>query len=1317
MYLNVNNSKVMSFPAKYAPCFNYKDTFVGKIDFEKDALQIVTFADLHTHTEYSILDGANRIKDLSKKYAYYGAITDHGVMYGVVDFYKKMHDQHKHPIIGFEAYTDSWEAFTMLPLDETSADEKLKLTKVNKDCKYHLILLAKNETGYKNLVKLCSFGQSHKGGAYTQRPKVYYEELLAHKEGIVVLSACIAGELPTLLAYGKYDEARKMVAFFKENFGDDYYLEIQRHAYSKSEFESKYIEKLSLELGLPITYDEVEKAYLQVLDGTMTKKDFKARYTKKIYDEMELVVKEDRTNKGIEQLAKEFDVKIVATTDAHYLNEDDAYMHDALLCNQVGKKITDTERFQFNGKGYYVHTVEEMEQLYNDKPEVLINTLEVAEKCVFDFKFGEYKLPKFPIPAGYTDKEYLRKLAYDGFEERFKWLPTQKKEEYKARLEFELSVIFKMGYQGYFFIVWDYIRYAKQHGIYVGPGRGSGAGSIVLYCLHITENLDPIKYELLFERFLNPDRISMPDIDVDFEFELRENVISYCKQKYGDECVSRIITFGTMAAKAAVADMCRVLDYPIELGTKIKKLIPNDVGMTIKKAMLENQELTDLYNSDPQAKEVIDLSIKVEGLKKNTSVHACGVVISDADITNYCPQTFTKDEDTGEYIRTTQFTMGECEEIGLLKMDFLGLRTESVIKEAINDIKAHYGVSINHYDTTSLPLNDVYVYANVLATGKTVGVFQLESSGITSTIMQLYQDIPAKVKAIDSSNVLTEEAKQKQREELGDQCFERLIAGISLYRPGPMDEIPNYINGMLDEKNIHYDCKQLEPILKNTYGVIVYQEQVMLIVRALAGFTPGQSDTIRKAMGKKKQEILDEYKPYFINGSGNDIDPHTGKPYGIVGCKANGINEAVANTIWSKMESFAKYAFNKSHAAAYAVVAIQTAWLAYYYPTIFLKANLNVYKGSHDKLKFYLNYGSKMGFQILPPSINQSDVNFTLSEDANSIIFGLSGIKSVGKISKNIILERKERGLFTTYQNFLERMIKYQGINKKAVEALIKVGALDCFGGSRKSKMDYLDTFIALVKSDKSIAMPGQETIYELAEETLEAENVKLLKNIEIPNEDVEYEKGQFLDFEYEFASFYITEHPLDEYKAVITLNKCEDIATILDKGESLNANEEFESQISGIITSAQKRYGRNNKPFMTFTIDDASGSMGGVAWNNVLEMDESAFEEGTKVILSGRISKNDFGTQIAVSDVTKLESLSNSHITLELYAFEDLNLAGAQWHKIYDLCNSMPEGPMHISFIKDNTAFPMKSCPWSIDLYTKLRDICTEKNIKYSVR
>lgn len=1297
-------------------CFEWKDMFMGRFHFDTEELEIFTFAELHTHTEYSILDGANRIKDLSKKYEYHGAITDHGVMYGCVDFYKKMHDLHKHPIIGFEAYTDSWRATKSSKATNCTPEETEDLKVEEKKSKYHLILLAKNETGYKNLVKLCSYGAENVGGSFPQRPRITYDEIEKHSEGIIVLSACMGGELPQLILKGDMDGAREFVEYNQNLFGDDYYVEIQKHA-SKTRVD-EMIDAMNFEMGSVFTYGQISDDYLKVKSGDMLKKDFNRKYSNKIYREIEICMQEADLNEELIDLAEDMGVKVVATNDAHYLNPEDADFHEALLCNQTGKKLNDPNHFSFAGTGYYVHSVEEMETIYENNPEFLINTLEVAEKCHYDFRFGEYQLPKFPIPAPFTDdKAYLRHLAEEGFKERFANVDSRERAERWDRLNFELEVIFKMGYQGYFFIVWDYIKWAKDHGIYVGPGRGSGAGSIVLYCLHITENLDPIKYGLLFERFLNPDRISMPDIDVDFEFELREDVIDYCKRKYGEKCVSRIITFGTMAAKGAVQDMARVLDKPVAFAQRISAQIPSAPGMTIKRAMVENAELSNMYVSDAEVKEVMDLAMKVEGLIRNTSCHACGVIIAPDDVTEFCPQSFSYDKDTDSYERTTQYTMGECEEIGLLKMDFLGLRTESVIKESVNDILKYYNLKLNHYDVDSIAMDDVNVYM-MLAKGATAGVFQLESPGITKVIIDLFKDVEGKVAEIEQNAMLTEEEKEMEKKEFGKQCFERLIAGISLYRPGPMDFIGDYIRGKNDPSTIHYDCPQLKPILESTYGVIVYQEQVMQIVRALAGFTPGQADVIRKAMGKKKQDILDEYKPYFLYGSGNELDPHTGKPYGIVGCVANGISENIASGIWDKMESFAKYAFNKSHAAAYAVVAIQTAWLAYYYPAIFMKANLNVYKGNPDKLKFYLSYCGQYGIKVTVPSVNKSGSYFELNENATEIVFGLSGIKNVGKISTSIIKEREEHGSYTSLRNFIERMMKTSGINSRALKALALVGALDCFEGSRKSKFDYVDKMIEIVKSDKSIETPGQNTIFDIANEVGYTEDVTMLKDIFIPNSYEEYASDEALNYEEEYAGFFLTKHPLDDYKEILRDKNCKQISEFKMELENLievtgNSDSSMNISCAGILYDVTPRVDKNGNTYATFRIKDVSGDIGGIIWSNNYEKCNEIVKEGNKVLVTGNITSSKFGMQLAINSVSSLDALYHETKGLQVLAFVDEVAARKQYQEVVAFLSQKDKGDMQIKFYKSGKFYNLGSFKWSMELEDNLRNLCTEHNVR----
>ncbi len=807
------------------------------------------------------------------------------------------------------------------------------------------------------------------------------------------------------------------------------------------------------------------------------------------------------------------------------------------------------------------------------------------------------------------------------------------------------------------------------------------------------------------------------DIDVDFEYELRENVINYCKMKYGEKCVSRIITFGTMAAKGAVLDMARVLDYPVSLSQRISAQIPSAPGMTIKRAMVENSELSAMYNADADVKKVMDLAMQVEGLIRNTSCHACGVIIAPDDITEFCPQAFAYDKETDSYERTTQYTMGECEEIGLLKMDFLGLRTESVIKESVQDIFKYHNLKLNHYDTESIRMDDVNVYM-MLAKGCTAGVFQLESPGITKVIIDLFKDVEEKVSQIESNPNWTDDEKEAEKRKFGAQCFERLIAGISLYRPGPMDFIPDYINGKNDPTTIHYDCPQLEPILEPTYGCIVYQEQVMQIVRALAGFTPGQADTIRKGMSKKKQEILDEYKPYFIDGSGNAIDSHNGKPYGIIGCVNNGIDANVASGIWDKMESFAKYAFNKSHAAAYAVVAIQTAWLAYYYPVIFMKANLNVYKGNPDKLRFYLSYCGQLGIKVTVPSVNKSGSYFELNDDATEIVFGLSGIKNVGKIAASIIEEREKNGLYTSLQNFIERMLKTYGINSRALRALALVGAFDCFGGSRKSKVNYLDKMVEIVKSDKSIETPGQNTIFDLSDEIGLKDDVVMLKDVFIPNAHEEYLSDKALDFEEEYAGFYLTKHPLDDYSEILKDKNCKTVANLKMELENLiettqNSNSSIKISLAGILYDVTIRQDKNGNSYSTFRIKDISGDIGGVIWSNDFAKCSEIVKENTKVLVTGVIQNSNFGMQLIVNSVSSLDAIYHETKGLQVLAYTDEEAARKQYQDVVAFLSRQDKGQMIIKFYKSGKYYPLGGFKWSLKLENELRDLCTEYNVK----
>lgn len=809
--------------------------------------------------------------------------------------------------------------------------------------------------------------------------------------------------------------------------------------------------------------------------------------------------------------------------------------------------------------------------------------------------------------------------------------------------------------------------------------------------------------------FLNPDRVSMPDIDLDFEDARREEVIEYCRQKYGYERVSRIITFGRMAAKNAVIDMCRVMDYPIELGRKISKLIPGGPKVTLKSTMNDSYDFRNLYNTDEDAKAVIDMAMRVEGLVRNTGVHACGTVVSSVDISDYAPEIFVYNKDTGNTDAVAGFTMGELEEIGALKMDFLGLRTESVIKESLVDIENYHGISMGVYD---IPINDTKTY-EYLSNAHTAGVFQLESSGMTSVITQMFQDVAEKIEEI-KENVPADQQEDEIRK-LGDQCFERLCCAISLYRPGPMDEIPHYIEAMLDESKVTYDTPQLEPILKNTYGVLVYQEQVMQAVKALAGFSSGGADIIRKAMGKKKTEILDEYKPYFIHGSGNAIDSHSGKPYNIKGCVANGVSEEAASIIWDKMEKFGSYAFNKSHGAAYAVITAQTAWLANYYPTIFMKANMNVYIGNPKKLKAYLGHCMQNGIKMLPPSINESVELFSLNEDATAIRFGLMGVKNVGKVSYDILNERNTRGKFVSMQNFVERMLKYQKINSRALEALIYVGALDEFEGTRAAKIAYLSEFLDIVKDDKGIDY-GFDTIFDLAQEIGISDMISL-KDIEIPYLD-EMPKDEKYENENEYSGFYITGHPLEDYQMVMKMEQVIP-STVFAASDDDEDGEDFAStydglkvKIAGIVDELEEKLSKNGKSFATFDLKDMVGSIPVVAFDGTLK--KFKVQEGQKVLIVGRVTKNDFGVQITAMDICPLSLADTSIKNVWLYANDDVEKSKIQRKQLMKLVaaqNTENTGSVQLHFYHKDFSFNKMYVDLNLELFNELQKIFGEKN------
>ena len=920
----------------------------------------MSFAHLHVHTEFSLLDGSNKIKEYVSRVKELGmnsaAITDHGVMYGVIDFYREAKKQGINPILGCEVYVAPNSRFDR---EITGGDDRY----------YHLVLLAENEEGYANLTKIVSKGFVE---GYYYKPRVDKELLRKYHKGIIALSACLAGEVARFLTKGLYEEAKKTALEYQEIFGEgNFFLELQDH-------------------GIP---------------------------------EQGLV------NQQLFKMSEETGIELVATNDIHYTYAEDAKPHDILLCIQTGKKLSDENRMRYDGGQYYVKSEEEMLRLFPYAKQALENTQKIADRCHVEIEFGVTKLPKYDVPDGYTSWEYLQKLCYEGLEKRY----GDPSEELKDRLSYELETIHQMGYVDYFLIVWDFIKYAKDHGISVGPGRGSAAGSIVSYCLEIT-TIDPIRYQLLFERFLNPERVSMPDIDVDFCYERRQEVIDYVTRKYGKDCVAQIVTFGTLAARGVIRDVGRVMDLPYAYVDSISKMIPQELGITIDKALKMNPDLKKLYDTDETVTNLIDMAKRLEGLPRHCSMHAAGVVICQKPVDEYVPLSRAADGTI-----TTQFIMTTLEELGLLKMDFLGLRTLTVIQNAVLLARRKQPeLNINQID-----YNDQKVL-DYIGTGKTDGVFQLESAGMKGFM-----------------------------KELKPHNLEDVIAGISLYRPGPMDFIPQYIRGKNDSSSITYDCPQLEPILAPTYGCIVYQEQVMQIVRDLAGYSLGRSDLLRRAMSKKKAAVMEKERKIFIYG-----DEETGVP----GCIKNGIDEQTANKIYDEMIDFAKYAFNKSHAAAYAVVSYQTAWLKYYFPVEYMAALMTSVIDNPSKVSEYIYACRQMNIKILPPDINKGEANFSV--DGGDIRYGLAAIKSIGRpVIKAIVEDREELGLFQNLEDFITRLSAKNILNKRTIENLIKAGALDTLGGTRKQFMSIYVQIVDHVTQEKKNSMVGQMTLFDLVSE------------------------------------------------------------------------------------------------------------------------------------------------------------------------------------------------------------------------------------------
>ena len=1051
----------------------------------------MSFTHLHVHTEYSLLDGSNKIKEYVSRVKELGmnsaAITDHGVMYGVIDFYKAARAAGIKPILGCEVYVAPGSRFDR---ELSHGDDRY----------YHLVLLAENNQGYQNLMKIVSKGFVE---GYYYKPRVDMEVLETYHEGIIALSACLAGEVQRYLVRGLYEEAKETACKYEKCFGKgNFFLELQDH-------------------GIP---------------------------------------EQKTVNAGLMRMSQETGIELVATNDVHYTYAEDAEPHDILLCLQTGKKLSDENRMRYEGGQYFVKSEEEMRALFPYAAQAIENTQKIADRCNVEIEFGVTKLPHFEVPEGYDSWTYLNKLCHEGLVRRY----PDKHEELLPKLDYELSVIQKMGYVDYFLIVWDFINYARTHGIPVGPGRGSAAGSLVSYTTGIT-NIDPIRYNLLFERFLNPERVTMPDIDIDFCYERRSEVIDYVIEKYGKDCVTQIVTFGTLAARGVIRDVGRVMDLPYNFCDTIAKNIPNELNITIDKALIMNPELRSMYESDETVKRLIDMAKRLEGLPRHTSMHAAGVVISQKAMDEYVPLSRSSDGTI-----TTQFVMTTIEELGLLKMDFLGLRTLTVISDAVKLVEKNHGIKI---DVDNIDYDDKKVLDSI-GTGRCDGVFQLESAGMKNFM-----------------------------KELKPQSLEDVIAGISLYRPGPMDFIPKYIKGKNEPESVTYVCKELEPILEPPYGCIVYQEQVMQIVQNLAGYTMGQADNIRRAMSKKKQYVIDAERQNFVYGN---------EEQGIKGCIANGISEQAANQIYDSMVDFAKYAFNKSHAAAYAVVAYQTAYLKYYYPVEFMAALMTSVIDNTRKVAEYIYSCRQMGIKVLSPDINEGEGRFLATKDG--IRYGMYAIKSIGRQVIDIILaEREANGKYTTLSDFLSRVAGRE-VNKRAVENLIKAGACDGLDGNRQQMLLVYNTLIDNLNQEKKNSLAGQMSLFDLV-----SEEEKKAYEVRFPNVE-EYTKEIKLGFEKEVLGIYLSGHPLEEYEEKWRKNISAVTADFM-LDEETNAVKIKDNQsvvIGGIITEKTIKYTKQNKAMAFITVEDLFGTVEVIIFPRDYEKYSRYLNEDEKVFVAG---------------------------------------------------------------------------------------------------
>ncbi len=1141
----------------------------------------MAFAHLHLHSEYSLLDGACRIKRLIPRLKELGqdscAITDHGVLYGAVEFWSAMTDAGLHPVIGCEMYV---------------ADNRL----VQQRGMAHLILLCENETGYRNLCLLDSLAFTE---GFYYKPRIDYALLAEHHEGLIALSACLSGDLSRALLDGRYEDARAFALRMSEIMGKDhFYIELMDHGLPEEKTVLPRLARLSEETGIPT----------------------------------------------------------VVTNDCHYLTRDDAEAQEVLMCIQTGKTLEDDKRMRMQTDQLYVKSEAEMRELFPAFSEAIERTEEIAKRCQLSFDFKTIHLPRYPIDTGETAEQMLRRLCFEGLSKRY----APDRQDAKARLEYELSVIVQMGYVDYFLIVWDFISYAREHGIMVGPGRGSGAGSIVAYSLGITQ-LDPLKYQLLFERFLNPERVTMPDIDVDFCYERRQEVIEYVARRYGQDHVSQIITFGTMAARAAVRDVGRVLGYSYQETDNIAKAIPTDLGMTLNMALEQSRDLKQLVESDPRVSRLYNIALQVEGMPRHASTHAAGILITNRPLTEYIPL------QTNDGVITTQYPMGIIEKLGLLKMDFLGLRTLTVIRDTLNLIRR------NGHDMLpqDIPLDDPNVY-RMISSGDTDGVFQLESAGMRSFLMAMQP-----------------------------QNFEDIIAAISLYRPGPMESIPRYIAGKQDPSSVHYETPLLEPILSVTYGCMVYQEQVMQIVRDLAGYSYGRSDLVRRAMAKKKHDVMAKERKYFVYGSEEDHVP---------GAVSRGVPADVAEHIFDEMTAFASYAFNKSHAAAYGVVAVQTAWLKYYYPAEFMAAMMNSFIGNTVKINAYIQECRDKKIPVLKPDINRSQSRFSVEQNEEGKIcirFGLKGIKNVGEhCIEEFIQERVRNGDFSDLIDFCRRCAGPE-LNKRALESLIKAGCFDYTGINRAPMLGIYDTLLDAESRQRKVRSTGQLSLFDSA-----FGNTAAVVQEDYPDiPPFSYE--EMLRQERDMTGVYLSGHPLEKYKSAL---KClpDNTAAILesmDVSDSL-AMDGRKVRIGGLLVQVDAKITKKGDQMAYMTLEDLTGQIECLAFPKVYRTFQPLLQADQPVILSGRLSaREDEDPRIVVESVEPL--IKHESIQGKLY----IRVRSSQRTRTEQLLSLYPgKIPVYLNDPDQNKTFRAPESLWvndDIALFTKLEELLGPANVR----